>query len=141
MTGSVNGTSVPTETSPLLRTSDSEAANVNGNGNGNGNGTVDTGSQLNGAAAATAATDADENRDGNPEMAKKMHFLLPAVGIGVGSTSARALPRRKASGQRLMSTRQKSAGTNWRFSRSISALLTSCSPWRHTPRLGASFMR
>ncbi|KAK1703807.1 major facilitator superfamily transporter [Colletotrichum lupini] len=77
MTGSVNGTSVPTETSPLLRNSDSEAAN------GSGNGTVNTGGQQNGATAAAADTDADENRDGNPEMAKKMHFLLPAVGIGI----------------------------------------------------------
>ncbi|KAK1497353.1 major facilitator superfamily transporter [Colletotrichum cuscutae] len=77
MTGSVNGTSVPTETSPLLRNSDSEA------GNGNGNGTVNTGGQQNGATAAAADTDAGENRDGNPEMAKKMHFLLPAVGIGI----------------------------------------------------------
>ncbi|KXH40001.1 major facilitator superfamily transporter [Colletotrichum nymphaeae SA-01] len=92
MTGSVNGTSVPTETSPLLRNSGSEAAN------GNGNGTVDTGDQQNGTTAAAADTDTDENRDGNPEMAKKMHFLLPAVGIGVGSTPARALPRRKAFG-------------------------------------------
>ncbi|KAI3537808.1 major facilitator superfamily transporter [Colletotrichum filicis] len=77
MTGSVNGTSVPTETSPLLRNSDSEAAN------GNGNGTVNTGGQQNGATAADADTDAGKNRDGNPEMAKKMHFLLPAVGIGI----------------------------------------------------------
>ncbi|KAK1640567.1 major facilitator superfamily transporter [Colletotrichum phormii] len=74
MTGSVNGTSVPTETSPLLRNSDADAAN--------GNGTIDNGGQQNGATSA-AAPDADENRDGNPEMAKKMHFLLPAVGIGI----------------------------------------------------------
>lgn len=135
MTGSVNGTSVPTETSPLLRNSGSEAAN------GNGNGTVDTGDQQNGATAAAADTDTDENRDGNPEMAKKMHFLLPAVGIGVGSTPARALPRRKAFGSgsgRPLRIRQGLTGA---FSRSISALSTSCSPWRRTPRSGASCMR
>ncbi|WYZ40553.1 hypothetical protein EsH8_IV_000894 [Colletotrichum jinshuiense] len=63
MTGSPSSAPAPTETSPLLRNSDSEVAN--------GNGT---------AAAAAAASD---SRDGNPEMAKRMHLLLPAVGIGI----------------------------------------------------------
>ncbi|TID02520.1 Vacuolar membrane amino acid uptake transporter fnx2 [Colletotrichum higginsianum] len=73
MTGSADGLPVATETSPLLRTSDSEI--VNGttveveNGHANG--------------APATADDANDNRDGNPEMAKKMHILLPAVSIGI----------------------------------------------------------
>ncbi|KAK2050404.1 major facilitator superfamily transporter [Colletotrichum somersetense] len=72
MTGSIDGTSAPTETSPLLRNPDSEVVNDNG--------TLENGS-ANGVPAV--AQDANDNRDGNPEMAKKMHILLPAVGIGI----------------------------------------------------------
>ncbi|KAK1980491.1 major facilitator superfamily transporter [Colletotrichum cereale] len=72
MTGSANGASALTETSPLLRNSGSEAAN--------GNGTVENG-PVNGIPAVVG--DANDDRDGNPEMAKKMHILLPAVGIGI----------------------------------------------------------
>ncbi|KAK2011438.1 major facilitator superfamily transporter [Colletotrichum eremochloae] len=72
MTGSADGTSVPTETSPLLRISDSDVAN--------GNGTLENGPP---DSVPAVAEDANDNRDGNPEMAKKMHILLPAVGIGI----------------------------------------------------------
>ncbi|EFQ28435.1 major facilitator superfamily transporter [Colletotrichum graminicola M1.001] len=72
MTGSADGTSVPTETSPLLPNSDSGVVNDNG--------TLENG-PANGVPAV--AQDANDNRDGNPEMAKKMHILLPAVGIGI----------------------------------------------------------
>ncbi|KAI8314515.1 Vacuolar membrane amino acid uptake transporter fnx2 [Colletotrichum sp. SAR11_59] len=66
MTGLPNGASAPTETSPLLRSTDPEPVN------GNGNGAIQDGS-----------AGRDDKRDGNPEMAKKMHLLLPAIGIGI----------------------------------------------------------
>ncbi|KAL3305990.1 major facilitator superfamily transporter [Colletotrichum asianum] len=66
MTGLPNGASAPTETSPLLRSTDPEP--VNGNGNG---------------AIQDGGAGRDDKRDGNPEMAKKMHLLLPAIGIGI----------------------------------------------------------
>ncbi|KAK1598502.1 major facilitator superfamily transporter [Colletotrichum navitas] len=72
MTGSADGTSVPTETSPLLPNSDSGVVNDNGPLENR---------PVNGVPAV--AQDANDNRDGNPEMAKKMHILLPAVGIGI----------------------------------------------------------
>lgn len=79
MTGLPNGASAPSETSPLLRSTDPEPVN------GNGNGAIQSG----GAGRA-------DKRDGNPEMAKKMHLLLPAIGIGVGLTSAPQSPARLA---------------------------------------------
>ncbi|KAI8222857.1 Vacuolar membrane amino acid uptake transporter fnx2, partial [Colletotrichum sp. SAR 10_86] len=66
MTGLPNGASAPTETSPLLRSTDPES--VNGNGNG---------------AIQNGGAGRDDKRDGKPEMAKKMHLLLPAIGIGI----------------------------------------------------------
>ncbi|KAF6837927.1 multidrug resistance protein fnx1 (MFS multidrug transporter) [Colletotrichum plurivorum] len=68
MTGSPSGAPAPTETSPLLRSPDAEPVNDNG--------AVETAQRNDGAAR-------DDKRDGNPEMAKKMHVLLPAIGIGV----------------------------------------------------------
>ncbi|OLN94028.1 Vacuolar membrane amino acid uptake transporter fnx2-like protein 1 [Colletotrichum chlorophyti] len=70
MPASPNDGLTPTEESPLLRVADAEVAS------GNGNGTVDNNHEAGPAPA-------DGNRDGNPEMAKKMHLLLPAVGIGI----------------------------------------------------------
>lgn len=74
MTGSPSGAPAPTETSPLLRSSDAEPAN---------GGVIESARQNDDAAR-------DDKRDGNPEMAKKMHVLLPAIGIGV---SLRPRPR------------------------------------------------
>ncbi|KAL0931824.1 major facilitator superfamily transporter [Colletotrichum truncatum] len=65
MSGSPSGAPAPTETSPLLRAADSEA--VHGSG----------------AVQPEHGADRDGKRDGNPEMAKKMYMLLPAIGIGV----------------------------------------------------------
>lgn len=63
----------PTEASPLL-----------GDGLIGGETTDYSGQEANGAAAEQNAEDELE-RLGNPEMAKKLHLIVPAIGIGVSS--------------------------------------------------------
>lgn len=66
------GRADPTETSPLLRSQDVADNRDPGDDNGS------TANAANGGASGEA-----DVREGNPEMIKKMHLLLPAVGIGV----------------------------------------------------------
>ncbi|TDZ31285.1 Vacuolar membrane amino acid uptake transporter fnx2 [Colletotrichum spinosum] len=65
---SASAAPAPSETSPLLHGPSPEASEAGGS-----IGTVENGRR----------DGADGKRDGNPEMAKKMHVLLPAIGIGV----------------------------------------------------------
>lgn len=62
---------VVTETSPLLAR-DAPTADV-----------------INGEAGPDGTTAPEASQDGNPEMLKKMHILIPAVGVGVSPLAMR----------------------------------------------------
>lgn len=84
-----------TEASPLLRPDRSNGANGTAHAAGGGNGTIpspstsissDTavGAGEGGPEGLPAGNGGDEvTREGIPEMAKRLHILLPAIGIGI----------------------------------------------------------
>ena len=69
-----NGAASPSETSPLLGGGDRSKATLDPS--------AANGSDVENAAAANA-DEAVVSREGLPEVAAKMHVLVPAIGIGV----------------------------------------------------------
>lgn len=78
-----------TETSPLLRPDLSNGANGDGDGLLAGNSTpgssdTEVGADEGGHEPLPAGNGGNEvTREGIPEMAKRLHILLPAIGIGI----------------------------------------------------------